>query len=92
MHIHAQSMNLNAVSLHSAAAAEKTAATQRAADVRRKLKAGALRLEAESDTEDDLRIGQWSNDDSRQRQEYYGPNSKKSSREEQPAVPFSFYV
>jgi hypothetical protein len=59
MHIHGNSMAVNAASFYSAGQSEKTAAAQRAADVRKKLmKAGSV-TEAVATTEETLMIGQW---------------------------------
>jgi len=48
MHIHGNSMSTNAASFYSAAQNEKTAAAQRAADVRKKLHKGASEIEGAS--------------------------------------------
>jgi len=45
MHIHGNSMSINAASFYSAAQNEKAAAAQRAADVRKKLLKGAAEIE-----------------------------------------------
>ena len=59
MHIHAGSMNLNSASLYSAAAAEKAAATQNAADVRRKLMKSASDIEGVPSPDETFMVGQW---------------------------------
>ena len=59
MHIHASQMDPNAASLYSAASAEKAAATQRAADVRRKLMKSASDIEGVAGPEEAFMIGQW---------------------------------
>ncbi|MFY9855532.1 MAG: hypothetical protein WAK26_16805 [Terracidiphilus sp.] len=59
MHIHGNSMSINAASFHSAAQNEKTAAAQRAADARKKLLKGASEIEGASTPEESLLIGQW---------------------------------
>jgi len=59
MHIHGNPMNVNAANLYSAAQGERAAANQRAAEVRKKLLAGASGVEAGSSPEETLLIGQW---------------------------------
>ena len=59
MHIHGNSMNINAANFYNAAQNEKTAAAQRAADVRKKLLKGASEIEGASTPEGTLLIGQW---------------------------------
>jgi hypothetical protein len=59
MHIHATQMNMNSASLYSAAGAEKAAAAQRAADVRKKLMKSASGIEGASSPEEAFMIGQW---------------------------------
>jgi hypothetical protein len=82
MHIHASSMNLNPANLQMIAA-EKAAAAQRAADVRRKLRTSALRIEAESGGDAPP------SSDGRTPQGY---RSALQSARDEAAVPFSFYV
>lgn len=56
MHIHGSQMNSSAINLY--AAADRAAAAQRAADVRKKLmKTGAA--EGVEDTEETLMVGKW---------------------------------
>jgi len=59
MHIHGNSMSINAASFYSAAQNEKAAAAQRAADVRKKLLKGAAEIEGAATPEETLLIGQW---------------------------------
>ena len=59
MHIHGNSMNINAASLYSSAQNEKTAAAQRAAEVRKKLLRSASDIEGASSPEEAFMIGQW---------------------------------
>jgi len=59
MHIHATQMNMNSASLYSAAGAEKAAAAQRAADVRRKLVKSASDIEGAPSPDEAFLIGQW---------------------------------
>ena len=59
MHIHASQMNMNATSLYSAAGAEKAAAAQRAADVRKKLMKSASDIDGVSNPDEAFLIGQW---------------------------------
>jgi hypothetical protein len=59
MHIHGNSMAVNAASFYSAGQNERTAAARRAADVRKKLmKAGSV-TEGAATSEETLMIGQW---------------------------------
>jgi len=58
MHIHGNQMNFNAINPYSAAA-EKAAAAQRAADVRRKLARSANGVESVADPEDAFTLGRW---------------------------------
>jgi len=59
MHIHGNSMSIQAANLYSAGQGEKTAASQQAAEVRRKLQKAAAAPEAGSTPEETLLIGQW---------------------------------
>jgi hypothetical protein len=59
MHIHGNSMSINAANFYSAAQNEKTAAAQRAADVRKKLLKGASEIKGAATPEETLLIGQW---------------------------------
>ena len=58
MRIHGHRMNLNAVNPYSAAA-EKAAAAQRAADVRKKLMKSAADIEGTASPEEAFMLGQW---------------------------------
>ena len=58
MHIHGNQMNLNAVNPYSAAA-EKAAAAQKAADVRKKLMNSASPIEGISSPDEALMVGKW---------------------------------
>jgi hypothetical protein len=61
MHIHGNSMSVNAANLYSAAQQERAAAAQRAASVRKKLIRSASEIEAAASPEETLMIGQWVN-------------------------------
>jgi hypothetical protein len=61
MHIHGSQMNMNSIRLSSAGAAEKAAAAQRAADVRKKLMKSASDIEGVSSPEEAFMIGHWMN-------------------------------
>ncbi len=52
MHVHGNFMNSNAASIYSAAAAEKAATAQRAADVRRKLMESTPNIVGDLNSED----------------------------------------
>jgi hypothetical protein len=59
MHIHGSQMNVNAANLYSVGNGEKSAAAQRAADVRKKLLKSAQSVENSVDPEENLLIGHW---------------------------------
>jgi hypothetical protein len=59
MHIHGNSMNVNAANLYSAAKGERAEAPKRAADVRKKLLKSAAGMEGASSPEEALLIGHW---------------------------------
>jgi len=59
MHIHGNSMSINAANFYSAAENDKTSAAQRAADVRKKLLKSASEIEDLATPEESLLIGQW---------------------------------
>ena len=66
MHIHGNSMNIQAASFYSAAQEEKAAAARRAAEVRRKLLKSGQEIAGGATPEEEFMIGQWT--DSRYRQ------------------------
>jgi hypothetical protein len=59
MHIHGNSMTINAANFYSATQEERAAAAQRAASVRKKLIRNASELEGAATPEETLMIGQW---------------------------------
>ena len=59
MHIHGSFMDMNASGLCSTAAAEKAAATKRAADVRRKLMKSATDIEGISTPDEAYMVSKW---------------------------------
>ena len=59
MHIHGNSMAVNAANFYSATQEERAAAAQRAASVRKKLIRSASELEGMASPEETLLIGQW---------------------------------
>jgi hypothetical protein len=59
MHIHAISMSVQSASLYSTAQQERAAASQRAAELRKRLLKGAQSLESASSPEESLMINQW---------------------------------
>jgi hypothetical protein len=67
MHIHGNSMSINAANFYSATQEERAAATQRAASVRKKLRRSASEIEGAASPEETLMISQWM--DSRHSQE-----------------------
>ena len=82
MHIHGNSMNVNAANFYSVGNGEKAAAAERAAAVRKKLLKGAASVDGAESPEETLMIGRWL--DSRQSQnegdaEYHSAASGKDS-------------
>jgi hypothetical protein len=67
MHIHGNSMTVNATNFYSATQEERAAAAQRASSVRKKLIRSASQLEGAATPEETLMISQWM--DSRHSQE-----------------------
>ena len=61
MHIHGNSMTVNAANFYSATQEERAAAAQRAARVRKKLIRSASEIEGAASLEETLMIGQWVN-------------------------------
>jgi hypothetical protein len=59
MHIHGNSMTVNAANYYSATQEERAAAAQRAAIVRKKLIRSASEMEGAASPEETLMIGQW---------------------------------
>ncbi len=59
MHIHGNSMGMNSADAYSAGNAEKAAAAQRAADVRKRLLKGAAALDGTDSPDEALLIGHW---------------------------------
>ena len=59
MHIHGNSMNLNAANFYSVGNAEKSAAARRVADVRKRLLKNAASGDGAASLEETLMIGQW---------------------------------
>lgn len=59
MHIHGNSMSINAANFYSAGQNEKTAAAKQAADVRKKLLKNASKIEGASTPGGALLLGQW---------------------------------
>lgn len=59
MHIHGNSMAINAANYYSAAQEARAAATRRAAEVRKKLLRNALEIEGAATPEESLLIDQW---------------------------------
>ena len=59
MHIHANSMSVNSASFYSVGNGEKSAAAERAADVRKRLLKGAAAVDGTASPEETLLIGHW---------------------------------
>lgn len=64
MHIHGNPISHNVANLHPAGAAEKAAATQRAADIRKKLLNAKAPITEDSDSDAVLMVARWSEGDS----------------------------
>jgi hypothetical protein len=79
MHIHGNLMNPNVASLYSAAAAEKAASAQRAADVRKKLTENTPNIDGEHNPEEIL-IRQWSEESSHKRQDQNHSRAPKKNQ------------
>jgi hypothetical protein len=76
MHIHGNSMSVNAANFYSATQEERAATAQRAASVRKKLIRSSSEIDGAASLEETLMIGQWM--DSRHSQAQSGeryPNS-----------------
>lgn len=69
MHIHGNHMQLQAANLPSAAALEKAAAAQRAAEVRARLLNSTGEVEGELNPEARFLVGRWPEGNSRQQQD-----------------------
>jgi len=59
MHIHGNPMSVQAASFYAASQEERTAAAQRASEVRKKLLKSATALDGSASPEETLLIGQW---------------------------------
>jgi hypothetical protein len=59
MHIHGNSFSVNAANFYSVGNGERTAAAQRAAQVRKKLLKSAQNVEGEASSDEARLIGQW---------------------------------
>ncbi len=79
MHIHGNLMNPDLASLYSAAAAEKAASAQRAADVRKKLTESTPNIDGELNPEEIL-IRQWSKENSHKRQDQKQSRAPKENQ------------
>ncbi len=82
MHIHGNHMNVNAANFYSVGNGERSAAAQRAADVRKKLLKGAQSIDAAADPEENLLIGHWldsANQQSQSEDEYRTADTGKDS-------------
>jgi len=80
MRVHGNHLNSAATNLYSAAAAEKAAAAKQAAEVRKKLKAGTSKIDAESDFDAVFAIGGESNESPRQPRDQQIPTAQKKKQ------------
>jgi hypothetical protein len=97
MHVHTSHINPNAASLYSAAAAAKAAATQRAADVRKKLMTSASKIagKAEANGKGIFAIAQGTEQGSPQhhgRKNPRAPEKKQAADEDQSGKPLSMWA
>jgi hypothetical protein len=82
MHIHGNSMNVNAANSYSASNEAKSIAAQRAADVRKRLLKGAASVDEAASPEETLMIGKWldsGHNPSDSDSEYHAASSGKDS-------------
>jgi hypothetical protein len=84
MHVHGNLMTPNLASIYSAAAAEKAASAQRAADVRKKLLESTPNIDGELNPEE-LLVRQWSQDSSPNHQGQDHPHAPKELADEEAA-------
>jgi hypothetical protein len=75
MHIHGNHMNPGITNPYAAAAAEKAAALERAAEVRKKLLKSAAEADGNAIPEEDLMIGRWMGQQNLQGDGFYHPKS-----------------
>jgi hypothetical protein len=59
MHIHGNSMNINAANFYSVGNGEKSAAAARAVEVRKRLLKGAASVDAAATPEETAMVGRW---------------------------------
>jgi hypothetical protein len=81
MHIHHNPMTSGNAGIHSAAAAEKAAATQRADETRRKLLKSAAHIDGTLDAGDLFMIGKWLDGSTDQRERQPPPGIKALRRQ-----------
>ncbi len=82
MHIHGNSMNVNAANLYSVGNAEKLAAAQRATEVRKKLLKSAAGIDEAGAPEEAFMIGRWLSENPKQPEdnaEYHASSYGKES-------------
>jgi hypothetical protein len=85
MHIHGMQMNFNQASLQSQATAEKAAAAQRAAEVRKKLLRSAGSVDNELNPDESFMVGRWLDEGSYQgqgRRRHYSAEENQNSDED----------
>lgn len=59
MHIHGNSMNIQTANFNAVGNSERAAASQKAAEVRKRLLKSAANIDADSDPDATLLVGQW---------------------------------
>ncbi len=80
MHIHHNPVMSGNAGIHSAGAAEKAAAAQRAAETRRKLLKSAAQIDGTLDAGELFMVGRWS-------EEHSGEREKRSHNQQQSSQP-----
>jgi hypothetical protein len=83
MHIHHNPMMSGNAGIHSAGAAEKAAAAQRAAETRRKLLKGAAQMDGTLDTGELFMVGKWSDDPTGQRERHSRTREQNNQLEDE---------
>jgi hypothetical protein len=94
MHIHHNPIAAGGAGVHSAAAAEKAASAQRAAEVRKKLMTSAAGIKDEPNFGEFLMVGRWPDERSGRHQEQPQPRHRQENQAEDEALatPVSYWA
>jgi hypothetical protein len=94
MHIHHNPMTSGTAGIHSAGAAEKAAAAQRAAETRRQLLKSAAQIEGTLDAGELSMVGKWSEEHSgeRERRPHNQQQNSQPDDEDSGAKPISVWA